>query len=61
MNNTKEREEKPVLVSELLKLVAKCEKAYGQKRVYERVKALVMGELFAFGRHTIGRFGSMPS
>ena len=53
MNDTKKAEEKPVILSELLKLVAKCEKTYGQRQVYQRVKALVMGELFAFGRHTI--------
>lgn len=53
MNDTKKGEETPVILSELLKLVAKCEKTYGQPRVYQRVKALVMGELFAFGRHTI--------
>lgn len=53
MKDTKKAEEKPVLLRELLKLVEKCEATYGQRRVYQRVKALVMGELFAFGRHTI--------
>ena len=53
MKDTKEVEESPVLVSEVIGLVKKCEGKYGQKRVYNRVMALVMAELFAFGRHTI--------
>jgi hypothetical protein len=42
-----------VLLTELLKLVAKCELVYSQKRVFSRALAMVMGELFTFGRHTI--------
>lgn len=53
MKDSKKGEEKPVLLSELLKLVAKCETLYEQKRVYQRVLGLVMAELMAFGRHTI--------
>jgi len=53
MNNNKEKTENPVLLTELTKLVDKCQKVYRQKRVFNRVKALVMAELFAFGRHTI--------
>lgn len=44
---------KPKLIPELLKLVEACQPMYGQERVYRRVLALVMSELFAFGRHTI--------
>jgi len=53
MKDTKEVGESPVLVGEVSGLVKKCEKKYGQKRVFNRVMALVMAELFAFGRHTI--------
>ena len=45
--------EKAILLAELVKLVAKCEHVYEQRRIYRRVLALVMAELFAFGRHTI--------
>lgn len=53
MNNTKDAPEKPALLTELMSLLAKHELVYGQKRVFNRVLALVMAELFAFGRHTI--------
>lgn len=53
MNNSKEKAENPALLTELKILLGKCEKIYRQKRVFNRVQALVMGELFAFGRHTI--------
>lgn len=53
MKDSRKEAEKPVLLKELLKLVAKCEGSYGQRRVYLRAAALVMGEIFAFGRHTI--------
>ena len=53
MEDTKEREESPVLLGEILSLVKKCEGNYTQKRVFNRVTALVMAELFSFGRHTI--------
>lgn len=33
--------------------LGKCEGVYRQKRVFNRVLARVMSELFAFGRHTI--------
>lgn len=52
-NNSKECLIKPVLLTELMILISKCESGYGQKRVFNRVLALVMAELFAFGRHTI--------
>ena len=53
MKDTKKVEERPVLLTEVLSLVKKCEGVYGQKRVFNRVVALVMAELFSFGRHTI--------
>ncbi|MEZ4663254.1 MAG: transposase [Caldilineaceae bacterium] len=53
MNNTRKGGEKPVLLSEVVGLVAKCQEGYGQERVFNRVLGLVMGELFALGRHTI--------
>lgn len=53
MNNTKDAPEKPTLLTELMSLIAKHEPLYGQKRVFNRVLALTMAELFAFGRHTI--------
>ncbi|MEZ4716986.1 MAG: hypothetical protein R2851_13010 [Caldilineaceae bacterium] len=43
---------KPKLMPELLRLVEAHRPMYGQARVYRRL-ALVMSELFAFGRHTI--------
>ncbi len=53
MNDSQKIQEKPVLLTELMGLVAKCEAVYGQKWVFNRVLALIMAELFAFGRHTI--------
>jgi hypothetical protein len=53
MNYIKNEAEAPELLSELVGLVGSCEKAYGQKRVHNRVMALVMAELFGFGRHTL--------
>lgn len=52
-NDSKEEREKPVLLTEMMRLIGKCEPVYQQKRVFNRILALVMGELFAFGRHTI--------
>ena len=53
MNTTEDALGKPALLTELMSLLAKHESAYGQKRVFNRALALVMAELFAFGRHTI--------
>ena len=53
MNDSKESTENPVLLTELLGLVGKCKQVYRQERVFYRALALVMAELFAFGRHTI--------
>jgi len=53
MNHNKKRNENPILLTQLMKLMEKCEQVYQQKRVFNRILGLVMGELFAFGRHTI--------
>jgi DDE superfamily endonuclease len=53
MNNSKKGGEAPVLLSELVKVVEKCQRVYVQGRVYRRVLGLVMAELFALGRHTV--------
>ncbi len=53
MNDTKKENEKPALLTEMMQLISKCEQIYGQKRVFNRILGLIMGELFAFGRHTI--------
>lgn len=53
MDNNKKDTERPVLLNELLDLVGKCKQTYQQERVFHRALALVMAELFAFGRHTI--------
>ncbi len=45
--------EEPRLILELVKLVEACRHTYGQERVFRRVMALVLSELFGFGRHTI--------
>jgi hypothetical protein len=52
-NDNKNHLEKPVLLTKLMILISRCESAFNQKRVFNRVLALVMAELFAFGRHTI--------
>jgi len=53
MNHIKNGIENPALLTQLVSLIGKCEQVYQQKRVFNRILALVMGELFAFGRHTI--------
>lgn len=52
-NDNKEQLERPVLLTELMILLNKCKGIYRQERVFNRALALVMAELFAFGRHTI--------
>lgn len=41
------------LVNNLLKLLAAHRPIFGQERIYERVVALVLAEVFTFGRHTV--------
>lgn len=52
-NDNKKQQERPVLLTELMILLNKCKGIYRQERVFNRALALVMAELFAFGRHTI--------
>ena len=52
-NDSKEETKRPVLLTELMRIIGKCEQVYQQKRVFNRVLGLIMAELFAFGRHTI--------
>lgn len=53
MNDNKKENENPILLTQMMKLLEKCEQIYQQKRVFNRILGLVMAELFAFGRHTI--------
>jgi len=43
----------PPLLQALLELLAAHRPAFGQERIYQRAVALVFGELFTFGRHTV--------
>lgn len=53
MNDNKKEDETPKLLEQLFSLLEKHRAVFKQERVYNRMVALVMGELFAFGRHTI--------
>ena len=53
MKDTKEETKKPELMTQLMALLSKHEQAYNQQRVFHRAIALVMAEIFSFGRHTI--------
>ncbi|HEX9117686.1 MAG TPA: transposase, partial [Anaerolineae bacterium] len=48
-----EREAVPALLAALFELVAAHRPAFRQERPYRRAVALVLGELFAFARHTV--------
>lgn len=48
-----EGEERPVLLGCLMELVAAHRWCFEQERTYRRVLALVLAEVFAFGRHTV--------
>ena len=50
MNDTRKAGETPGLFVELMSLLEKCEPAFGQKRVFNRVLALVMAEIFTVKR-----------
>lgn len=52
-NHNKKQPKKPELLTELMILLNKCKDTWEQERVFNRALALVMAELFAFGRHTI--------
>jgi hypothetical protein len=53
VKDTAESQEMPVLLAELGKLLGSAGEFFGQERVYRRAVALVLGELFALGRHTV--------
>lgn len=53
MNDTRRAENEPGLCAEVMLLLERCEAAFEQKRVFNRVLALVMAEIFSFGRHTV--------
>lgn len=53
MNHSKSTPENPKLLTELMILLQRQGHLFGQRRVFNRVVALVMAELFCFGRHTI--------
>lgn len=50
---TPETEEVPALLAELGQLLQRAQQAFRQERVFRRVVALLFGELFALGRHTV--------
>lgn len=50
---TPETEKLPALLAELWKVLARASEVLGQERVFRRVVALLFGELFALGRHTV--------
>lgn len=53
MKNSVERREEPVLLGQVQELLAGHRWCFGQERTYRRVVALVLAEIFAFGRHTV--------
>ena len=53
MKDTNEKTDAPVLLMAMMGLLAASRQAFGQERVFNRILALVMAELFAFGRKTI--------
>jgi hypothetical protein len=50
---TAQAEKEPALLVELWKLLSPMQRLFRQERVYRRVVALLFGELFALGRHTV--------
>jgi hypothetical protein len=53
MKNTLKLTQNPALLENLAMLLEAHRKVFQQTRIYHRVVALVIGELFTFGRHTI--------
>lgn len=54
MNDSRNETTRPKpLLTEMMRLLGRHEGAFKQQRVYQRVVALVMGELLALGRHTV--------
>jgi len=52
-DHTPEVKEVPTLLAALWELLQGARSAFGQERVFRRAVALVFGELFALGRHTV--------
>jgi len=50
---TTEADPVPVVLGELWKLLTRARSLFRQERVYRRAVALLFGELFALGRHTV--------
>jgi len=50
---TAKSEKMPALLAELWGLLVQARQAFGQERVFQRAVALLFGELFALGRHTV--------
>ena len=53
MNHTRSAEETPALLRNLMLLLEAHRPVFKQERVHRRAVALVLAEIFAFGRHTI--------
>ena len=51
--NNKSNESVPTLLGELMQLLQAHRSAFRQERTFQRSRALVFGELFAFARHTV--------
>lgn len=45
--------QEPKLIKNLIELLQRHRRVFGQERVYQRVVALVMAEVMCFGRHTV--------
>ena len=50
---TPRKEIAPALLAELWQLLLRAQHLFGQERVFRRAVALLLGELFALGRHTV--------
>ena len=50
---TPETDKVPALLAALWQLLSRARQAFGQERVFRRAVALLFGELFALGRHTV--------
>ena len=50
---TGEKQKEPELIRELGELLEGAREAFGQERVYRRAIAMVMGEIYTLGRHTV--------
>lgn len=53
MKNNAKRAEAPELLKVVVELIEAHRGCFGQERTHRRGVALVFGEVFAFGRHTV--------